>query len=99
MISDSITTHQLQSTSVLGSGVTACTCAECSISALIVVPVACILVIIVLTTVAIMQFLLVVRMRKLLKGKENFEVVMTLTTTRMDVPDPSADVFAVNKLK
>lgn len=97
IISDSITTHQ-QSTPAPDGGETYCACAECSSLASIVVSIVCGLLSFILIAVAVVQCAVIVRMRKLLKGKDNFKVVMTLTTTRMDIPDPSTDLLAVQKL-
>lgn len=96
-ISDLITTHQ-QPTPVPDGGQIHCACPECSSLALIVVSVVCGLLSFILVAVAVVQCTLMVRMRKFLEGKDNFEVVMSLTTTRMDIPDPSADLLAVSKL-
>lgn len=96
-IIDSITTHQ-QSTSAPDGGETHCVCAECSSLASITVSVVCGVLSFILIAVAVVQCALIIRMRKFLKGKDNFEVVMTLTTTRMDIPDPSTELLAVKKL-
>ena len=97
----SVTTPQLQSTSVPRNRKNDCRCSECSSSAVIAVSAVSLLLIVTLITVILTQCLLMVRMRKskdVLHRNETYAGVMTPTTMHTDVPVSPNEAYALHKM-
>lgn len=93
-----LTTFQLQSTSIPGSGEDECECIECSNVIVIGVSAGFLPLIVTLVIVVIAQCWVLARMKSKFKKLDLDKEVMTLSTTYMDVPDFPDDLFAMHKL-